>query len=56
MFGCAGSSSLHEDFLQLWRAGATPDSQCEGVSLKWPLPLQGPGSSIRAAGVVALGL
>ena len=42
MYGCAGSSLLHEGFLQ-WRVGAALQMRYAGCSLQWLLLLQSMG-------------
>ena len=56
IFGCAGSSLLRVDFLQLWRAGAALQLRCSGFLLQRLLYCEAQALGERASAVVAHGL
>ena len=55
IFGCVGSSSLCEGFLQLRQAGATLHRGARALPPSWPLLLRSTGSRCAGSAVVAHG-
>ena len=53
IFGCAGSSLLGVDFLQLWQVGPALQLRLMGFSLQWLLLLLSMDSKVQASVVAA---